>query len=94
MTLPGPINKLAFIRLDSDLYVRLHDSLTALYPRLSVGVYVVFEDFKFTQAQQAILAYRTTHGITSTLHRSGPASAGPFNSLDKMVYWQKSSTTG
>ena len=49
---------------------------------------------KFTQAQEAILDFRKAHGITSVLHRSGAASAPPFHSLDKMVYWQKSIATG
>ena len=93
-TLPGAIEKVALLRLDSDLYVSIHDTLARLYPRLSVGGYVVFDDFKFTQAQEAILAFRKANSISSVLHRSGPASSGPFHSLDKMVYWQKSASSG
>ena len=85
---------MSLLRLDSDLYETIHDTLTRLYPRLSIGAYVIFDDFKFTQAQEAIFAFRAKHSITSPLHRSSPASRGPFNSLDKMVYWQKSQTSG
>ena len=59
---------------DSDLYETIHDTLTRLYPRLSIGAYVIFDDFKFTQAQEAIFAFRAKHSITSPLHRSSPAS--------------------
>ena len=93
-TLPGPIGQIALLRADSDLYASILTTLERLYPRLSVGGYVVFDDFKFTQAQEAILGFRNAHNISSVLRRSGPASQPPFKSLDKMVYWQKSVWTG
>ena len=43
-TLPGPIERVALLRADSDLYVSLHDTLEALYPRLAPGGFVVFDD--------------------------------------------------
>lgn len=93
-SLPGPITQVALLRSDSDLYVSIHDTLTQLYPLLSVGGFVVFDDFKFTQAQEAILGYRKAHGITSLLQRSDALQPPPFKSLDKMVYWQKHAVTG
>jgi hypothetical protein len=93
-SLPGPITQVALLRADSDLYVSIKDTLTRLYPLLSVGGFVVFDDFKFTQAQEAILGYRKAHGITSLLQRSDALQPPPFRSLDKMVYWQKDAVTG
>ena len=93
-SLPGPITQVALLRSDSDLYVSIRDTLTRLYPLLSVGGFVVFDDFKFTQAQEAILGYRKAHGITSLLQRSDAQQPTPFKSLDKMVFWQKDAATG
>ena len=36
----------ALIRADSDMFASIYETLDALYPRLSVGGYVVFDDFK------------------------------------------------
>ena len=93
-TLPGPIRRVALLRVDSDLYVSINDTLSRLYPLLQPGGYVIFDDFKFTQAQEAILEYRQAHGITSALQRSSWDLAPPFRSLDQMVYWQKRVHTG
>jgi hypothetical protein len=43
-TLPSaPIERLALLRLDGDLYDSTFEPLSALYPRLSVGGYVIVE---------------------------------------------------
>ena len=45
-TLPSaPIERLALLRLDADLYDSTYDTLTALYPRVSVGGYVIIDDY-------------------------------------------------
>ena len=93
-TLPGPIRAIALLRADSDLFVSIYQTLQRLYPLLSYGGFVVFDDFKFTQAQEAILGYRKEHGITTLLQRSSNASNDQFHSIDKMVYWQKDVKTG
>ena len=93
-TLPGPIRAIALLRADSDLFVSIYQTLERLYPLLSYGGFVVFDDFKFTQAQEAILGYRKEYGITTLLQRSSNASKSQFHSIDKMVYWQKDVKTG
>jgi hypothetical protein len=46
-TLPAaPINKLAILRLDGDLYSSTMDALTNLYDKLSPGGYVIVDDYK------------------------------------------------
>ena len=45
-TLPGaPIDKLAVLRLDGDLYDSTTDALTNLYPKLSVGGFLIVDDY-------------------------------------------------
>jgi len=45
-TLPSaPIERLALLRLDADLYDSTYDTLVTLYPRLSVGGYVIIDDY-------------------------------------------------
>jgi O-methyltransferase len=41
----APIERLALLRLDADLYDSTYDALAALYPRLSVGGYVIIDDY-------------------------------------------------
>ena len=45
-TLPtAPIERLAVMRLDGDLYQSTMDALTSLYPRLSPGGFVIVDDY-------------------------------------------------
>jgi hypothetical protein len=64
-TLPiAPIESLAVIRLDGDLYESIMDGLVHLYPKLSVGGYLIVDDFgNILQTRQAVLDYRAAHGI-------------------------------
>ena len=59
---------------DYDLYVSIYQTLERLYPLLQPGGFVVFDDFKFSQAQEAIFGYRKSDGTASYLP-PGPASA-------------------
>jgi len=36
-------------------YASIYETLTAMYPLLSMGGYVVFDDWKFVQARGAIM---------------------------------------
>jgi O-methyltransferase len=64
-TLPGaPIERLAVARLDGDMYESTMDALVALYPRLSIGGYLVVDDFGAVPAcRKAVEDYRAEHGI-------------------------------
>lgn len=65
-TLPtAPIDKLAVMRLDGDMYESTIQAIEALYPKLSVGGFCIIDDFgsHVSQAQQAVRDYRATHGI-------------------------------
>ena len=64
-TLPGaPIGKLSLIRLDGDMYGSTIDALSNLYPRLSVGGYVIVDDYGAMETcRKAVADFREKHGI-------------------------------
>jgi O-methyltransferase len=69
-TLPtAPIEQLAVMRLDGDMYESTIQAIEALYPKLSPGGFCIVDDFgsHVSQAQQAIHDYRKAHGITDEI---------------------------
>ena len=68
-TLPAaPIDKLALLRLDGDMYGSTMDALNALYEKVSVDGYVIVDDYGAVPAcAQAIDDFRAEHGITAPL---------------------------
>lgn len=63
-TLPqAPIDRLAVIRLDGDLYRSTMDGLTHLYPKLSPGGYVIVDDYGIPGCAAAVHEYREKQGI-------------------------------
>lgn len=80
-TLPGaPIEQLAVLRLDGDMYISTRDALEALYPKVSAGGFVIVDDFfAFDECCHAVMEYRTRHGIHSRMERIDPVA----------VFWRK-----
>jgi len=67
-TLPeAPIDQLAVLRLDGDLYESTMDSLIHLYPKLSVGGYLIVDDYQIPACAQAVEDYRKRNGITESI---------------------------
>jgi Macrocin-O-methyltransferase (TylF) len=67
-TLPtAPINQLAVLRLDGDLYESTMDALVNLYPKVSVGGFVIVDDYLIPACKQAVHDYRHEHGIDETI---------------------------
>ena len=67
-TLPtAPIDKLAVLRLDGDMYESTFDALTHLYPKLSHGGYVIIDDYAIPGCQAAVEGYRSKHEIKEAL---------------------------
>jgi O-methyltransferase len=64
-TLPtAPIERLAVLRLDGDLYESTMDALSSLYPKLELGGYVIVDDYNDIAAcRQAVTDYRSQLGI-------------------------------
>jgi hypothetical protein len=70
-TLPSaPIERLALMRLDGDMYESTMDALVALYPKLSLGGYCIVDDYYIQSGErQAIHEYRERNGITEPIER-------------------------
>jgi hypothetical protein len=79
-TLPtAPIERLAVLRLDGDMYESTTDALTHLYAKVSAGGYVIIDDYHLEGCRQAVHDYRSAHGIDEEMR-----------DIDGMgVYWQK-----
>jgi len=80
-TLPNaPIDKLAVLRVDADMYESTMEALVSLYPKLSPGGYVIIDDFGcFEACAKAVKDFREKHGIRA-----------PIISIDWTgAYWQK-----
>jgi O-methyltransferase len=68
-TLPGaPIERLALLRLDGDLYESTMDALEALYDKVSPGGFVLVDDYgDFPPCRKAIDEFRSRRGIDAPL---------------------------
>lgn len=79
-TLPdAPIERLAILRLDGDLYSSTMDSLTNLYPKLSPGGFAIIDDYAIEVCQRAVDDFRASMQIET-----------PLIKIDRTgVYWRK-----
>ena len=67
-TLPrAPIERLAVLRLDGDMYGSTMDALDNLYPKLSGGGFCIVDDYALPACRQAVDDYRARHGIGAPL---------------------------
>lgn len=76
----------SIIRLDGDTYISTIQSISALYPKLSVGGYIIIDDYLgWISCKQAITDYRKQHNIDEEIievfHEKGEWKIG--------VYWKK-----
>lgn len=61
----APIDKLAVLRLDGDMYESTMDALTALYDKVQPGGFVIVDDYGAVAAcEQAVTDFRTLRGIS------------------------------
>jgi O-methyltransferase len=77
----APIDKLAVLRLDGDLYESTMDALDALYHKVSPGGFVIVDDFNdFEPCRRAVFEYRAKHNIDD-----------PIETIDwSGAFWRKS----
>ena len=67
-TLPNiHIEKLSLLRLDSDMYESTWETLENLYVKLSVGGYVIVDDFNIPVCVAAVNDFRTQNNITDEI---------------------------
>ncbi|MFG2091681.1 TylF/MycF family methyltransferase [Spirillospora sp. NPDC048824] len=63
-TLPNtPIRRLALLRLDGDLYESTTDALVNLYPKLSIGGFVIVDDYLIDVCKEAVHDFREDNNI-------------------------------
>lgn len=63
-----PVEQIAVLRLDGDMYESTMDTLKALYPKLSPGGFVLIDDFgAFPNCKKAVDDYRALHNITEPI---------------------------
>lgn len=68
-TLPdAPIERLAVMRLDGDMYESTMQALDALYHRLSPGGFVIIDDYMLKPCAQAVHEFRDRLGIVDEIH--------------------------
>ena len=80
-TLPhAPFRRLAVMRLDGDMYESTMDALVHLYPKLSLGGFVIIDDYHAVPAcRQAVDDFRAAQRIQE-----------PIESIDWTgVYWRR-----
>ena len=67
-TLPdAPIDQLAVLRLDGDMYGSTIEALDALYPKLAPGGFCIVDDYAIESCAQAVNDYREQHGIADAI---------------------------
>jgi O-methyltransferase len=75
----APIDKLAVMRLDGDMYESTMDALVPLYDKLSVGGFCIIDDYALEGCRKAVDEFRAKHGITAPIHKVDWSG----------VYWRK-----
>jgi glycosyltransferase involved in cell wall biosynthesis len=76
----APINSLAVLRLDGDMYQSTMDALTALYDKLEPNGFIIIDDFgAVAGCRQAVMDFRAQRSIRD-----------PIVDIDGLgVYWRK-----
>ena len=80
-TLPrAPIERLAILRLDGDMYSSTMDALASLYPKLSRGGFAIIDDYGAIETcREAVADFRESNKIND-----------PILPIDQdAVYWRK-----
>jgi hypothetical protein len=75
----APVERLAVLRLDGDLYESTMDAMVPLYPKLSPGGFLIVDDYNLPMCRKAVHDYRTREGITEPIIQIDDAG----------VYWRK-----
>lgn len=87
----GPLpSSIAVLHLDSDMYASTYQALQVLYPLVSVGGYVVEDDYQnpgFSTSREAVRDYMSSNNCEEAIYRvEGPHAFA--------AWWRKSGRTG
>ena len=79
-TLPSaPVERLALLRLDGDMYGSTMETLNALYSKVTLGGYVIIDDFILGPCRKAVEDFRSAIGCSDQICEVDGAA----------VFWQK-----
>ena len=69
-TLPiSPVQHIAFLRADGDMFISTHDALKYLYHKIVPGGYIYIDDYgSFHGCRRAVDAFRSSHHIFEPIH--------------------------
>lgn len=74
-----PVEKIAVLRMDGDMYESTMDQLFNLYEKITIGGFVIVDDWTISACRSAIDDFRRWHAISS-----------PIVAIDNSsIYWQK-----
>lgn len=76
-----PSTKFSLVRIDVDWYQSTLDAITATYPFLSDGGYIIIDDYLLEGCKAAVDEYRETEGITAPIQLADEQNG--------VVFWQK-----
>lgn len=77
----SPVERIALLRIDADLYESTRDVLLALYDRVTPGGFIIVDDYHaFRACRTAVDEFRAERGIADPLRRVDWTA----------TYWQKS----
>lgn len=86
-TLPSTeIERVSLLHIDADLYSSTAEVLEHLYPKLSPGGFVVFDDYGFPECRRAVHDLRSALAVTTPIRLA--ATRWP------VAYWQKTPAQG
>jgi Macrocin-O-methyltransferase (TylF) len=86
-TLPGPVGELAVLRLDADLHSATWSALSALYPKVAPGGFVIVDDWALPGCQHAVRHYRTVARVNDPMW---PADGYDHDGPPASMFWRKS----
>lgn len=87
---PSKVSKIAFLRLDGDLFASTWDAIVALYDRVIPGGFVYVDDYgSFVGCRKAIDKFRAQLGIFEPLHYVRENDAGSRSIVFEAVWWMK-----
>lgn len=76
----APVDQIALLRMDGDMYSSTTSILNALYDKVSTGGFVVVDDYNIEACVKAVTDFRDTCGVTD-----------PIMPIDgAAVFWRKS----
>ena len=90
------MRKISLLRVDGDLYSSTMDVLESLYPMVTPGGYVIFDDYPLPQSQRAVHDFFARWGLDTKLLKTDrvtdqytPSGFPEDSSINRYAYFRK-----